>query len=104
MEWYEIIVSIISGLAVTIPLVIKLVEYVKLAIQAKNWNKLVELVMNLMAEAEDKFDNGDDRHQWVLEMVEAGAEAIDYPIDLDKVSALITSLCELSKKINTPKE
>ena len=29
MEWLELVVEILAGLAVTIPLVIKLVEYVK---------------------------------------------------------------------------
>ena len=49
MEWYEILINIVSGLVVTIPLVIKLVEYVRKAIQEKNWNQLVTLVMNLMS-------------------------------------------------------
>ena len=104
MEWYQIIISILSGLAVTIPLVIKLVEYVKKAIQEKNWNKLLNLVMKLMAEAEEKFDNGADRKQWVLGMVEASADIVDYEIDLDQVSELIDSLCAMSKKVNPPKE
>lgn len=102
MEWLEIIVSILSGLAVTIPLVIKLVEYVKKAIKEKNWNKLLELVMKLMAEAETKFDNGKDRKAWVLNMVEASAATINYDIDLAQVGELIDSLCAMSKKVNPP--
>ncbi len=102
MEWYEIIVSILSGLAVTIPLVIKLVEYVKKAVQEKNWNKLLALVMKLMAEAEEKFDNGADRKEWVLGMVEASADIVDYKIDLEQVGELIDSLCAMSKKVNAP--
>jgi hypothetical protein len=104
MEWYEILISILSGLAATIPLVVKLVEYVKKAIQEKNWNQLVTLVMNLMAEAEGKFDNGQDRKTWVLSMVEAAAKTINYPIDLEQVSKLIDDLCALSKKVNVPQE
>ena len=104
MEWYEIIISILSGLAVAIPLVIKLVEYVKQAIQEKNWGQLLTLVMNLMEEAEGKFDNGSDRRQWVLDMVQESANMINYDIDINQVGALIDSLCELSKKINASKE
>ena len=33
MEWYEILVEILAGLAVAIPLVVELVKYVKKAIQ-----------------------------------------------------------------------
>lgn len=104
MEWYEILISILSGLVATIPLVIKLVEWVKKAVQEKNWQQLVALVMNLMAEAEDKFSNGADRKSWVLSMIEATAKTINYPIDLEQVSALIDDLCAMSKRVNSPKE
>lgn len=104
MEWYEIIVSILSGLAVTIPLVIKFVEYVQRAAREKNWNQLLALVMNLMAEAEEKFDNGASRREWVLGMVKASASFIDYNIDLEQVGKLIDSLCAMSKQVNAPKE
>lgn len=102
MEWYEIIVSILSGLAVTIPLVVQLVKYVEKAVREKNWNDLLQLVTNLMAEAECKFDNGADRKEWVLTCVKASADTINYDISLDEVSNLIDSLCELSKKVNAP--
>ena len=103
MEWYEIVINILSGLVVMIPLVVKLVEWVQKAIQEKNWNQLIVLVMNLMAEAEVKFDNGTDRKSWVLSMVEASAKTINYTVDLEQVSILIDSLCEMSKKVNVTK-
>ena len=102
MEWYEILISVLTGLAATIPLVIKLVEYVKKAVQEKNWNNLLKLVMNLMEQAEEKFDNGADRKAWVLSMVEVSAKTINYDIDLAQVGQLIDSLCEMSKKVNAP--
>lgn len=104
MEWLNLIISILSGLAVTIPLVIELVKYVKKAISEKNWQKLLTLIMNLMAEAEEKFATGAERRQWVLGMVEASADVIDYDIDLAQVGELIDNLCAMSKKVNAPKE
>ena len=104
MEWYELIISILSGLAVTIPLVIKLVEWVKKAIEEKNWGQLMTLIMNLMAEAEGKFDNGADRKAWVMSAVEAAAKTINYPVDLERVSVLIDDLCAMSKLVNAPQE
>ena len=47
MEWINYAVSILSGLAIAIPLVVKLIEYVKKAVKEKNWNKLLDLVMKL---------------------------------------------------------
>lgn len=36
-EWVRLIVSVLSGLAATIPLAIQLVKYVRKTIQDKNW-------------------------------------------------------------------
>lgn len=104
MEWYEVLISVLSGLAVTIPLVIKLVEYVKKAIQEKNWGALLTLLMNLMAEAEEKFDNGADRKTYVMSAIEASAKTINYIIDMEEVSALIDNLVAMSKRVNPPKQ
>lgn len=102
MEWYEIAISIFTGLVTAIPLVIKLVEYVQKAVQEKNWNNLLKLVMNLMAEAEEKFENGADKKAWVLGMVEASAKTINYEVDLEQVGELIDSLCDMSRLVNPP--
>lgn len=104
MDWYEVIISILSGLAVAIPLVIKLVEYVRKAIKEKNWKDLLELVTNLMKEAEGKFDNGADRREWVITCVKATASTINYDIDIDVVGKLIDELTAMSKIVNAPKE
>jgi hypothetical protein len=100
MEWYEILISIASGLIALIPLVIKLVEYVEKAAKEKNWTSLLKLVTRLVEEAEGKFDNGEERKQWVLMAVKASADTLNYDINMDQVSELIDSLCELSKKVN----
>ena len=102
MEWYEIIISVLSGLIAVIPLVVKLVEYVQKATKEKNWNDLLKLVMNLMEQAEYKFDNGDERREWVIVMVKASANTINYDIDLDVVAQMIDSLCAMTKVVNAP--
>lgn len=38
MEYLDVILSIVAGLAAAIPLVIKLVQYVQAAVKEKNWN------------------------------------------------------------------
>lgn len=102
MEWYEIAIEVLSGLVIVIPLVVELVKYVKQAAKEKNWKKLLELVTNLMEEAENKFDNGLERKEWVLVMVKASADTINYDIDLEQVANLIDSLCAMSKVVNAP--
>lgn len=102
MDWMDFIVDVLSGLAVAIPLIVGLVKYIKEAIKEKNWKKLMDLVMNLMAQAETKFDNGAERKEWVLMMVKASADTIDYDIDLNVVAEMIDSLCSLTKVVNPP--
>lgn len=99
-KWVELIVAILSGLAACIPLVVQLVKYCQKAVQEKNWNQLLKLVMNLMEEAETKFETGADRKEWVMMMIKASADTINYTINMDEVSKLIDSLCSMTKVIN----
>ena len=103
MEYLQLIASIAAGLVTAIPLVIKLVEYVKKAIKEKNWNIILNMVMNYMAIAEEKFETGAERKEWVLSMIESSADTVDYEIDLDVISNLIDNLCSMSKQINVNK-
>ncbi len=97
------ILTIVSGLAVAIPLVFKLVEYVQKAVKEKNWTQLLSLVMSYMAEAEEKFADGATRKEWVMAMVETSSETVNYDIDMAVVSNMIDSLCAMSKTVNAPK-
>ena len=100
MEILELIIEILAGLLVVIPLVAKLIEYVKKSTLEKNWNNLIRLLLNLMATAEEKFDNGADRKQWVIAMIQASANTVNYPISEQELSKLIDNLVELTKKVN----
>ena len=107
MDWVGLVVSILSGLAAAIPLVVQLVNYVQKAVKEKNWNKMLEMVMDLMETAEGMFESGADRKEWVIAMVKGSADTINYDIDIEAISALIDSLCDMSKVVNnsvTPEE
>ena len=104
MEWMDYVSNILSGLAVCIPVVIALVKYAKKAIKEKNWSNLLELVMSYMEEAEKKFEDGATKKEWVMAMILNSAEAINYDIDMEVVSKLIDSLCDMSNKVNAPEE
>ena len=100
MEFTQSLLGIITGISAAIPLVIKLIEYVRKATKEKNWNLLLELVMKYMEQAEEKFSNGADRKQWVLAMVKSSADTINYDIDMNAVGAMVDNLCAMSKKVN----
>jgi len=104
MNTANIIVSILSGCAVCIPLVIKLVQYVSTAVKEKNWSNIVKLVIEYMTTAETKFTDGATRKEWVLSMVKASAATANYDLDdasLQKISDMIDSICSAAKTINT---
>ena len=61
--WTNIILPIITGLVAAIPLVIKLVEYIQKAVKEKNWGAVVQLVLKLMAEAEQLYANGAEKKE-----------------------------------------
>lgn len=98
--WIQAIISILSGIAVLVPLMVKLIDYVKKSTKEKNWNQMLKLVMNLMAEAEDKFDKGADKKEWVMGELKAMANTLNYDIDWNVVSDMIDKICDVSKEIN----
>lgn len=103
MDWMEIlkhIAAIASGLAAAIPLVIQLIKYVKQAVKERNWGVVLSKVMSLMETAETKFAEGAERKEWVLAMLKASADSINYDIDYDAIGEMIDSLCDMSKIIN----
>ena len=104
INWISIIVQLFAGIAATIPLVVQLVKYVQKAIKERNWSDVLKLVMNLVQTAETKFDNGAERKEWVLAMVKASADTINYDINMDEISQLVDSLCEMAKVVNAPIE
>lgn len=101
-QYLTFALQIMSGLVVLIPLVVKLIEYVKKATKEKNWNKLLDMTMKLMEEAEIKFTEGSDRREWVLAMIKASADSINYDIDIEEVGKMIDSLCDMTKVVNPP--
>lgn len=100
----SLIVALLSGIATCIPLALKLVQYVKKATQEKNWAALLDLVMELIAQAEEKFKDGATRKEWVMAMVQTSAEYISYPLDTQALSEMIDELVKLTNKVNVDKK
>lgn len=98
-----LLAAIASGIATAIPLAVKLVEAVKALVKERNWSKLVDETIEYMAIAKDKFDNNADKKEWVMSMVKHSAETLKYEIDMDAISSLIDSICDVSKILRDQK-
>lgn len=101
MDILNIILSIVTGIAACIPLVIQLVKYIKESAKSQNWTALMQLVLKLMAEAEANYKEGADKKEYVLDSIKALESTLNYDVDIDKVGAMIDSIIEATKKINT---
>ena len=105
--WIQIAISILSGIAVAIPLIIKLVNVVKDSVKEKNWNLLMKMTMDYMTEAEKNIASGAERKEWVMSMVIASAANINYPMtddDVKKIEDLIDAICDASKILNNSED
>ena len=101
--WINIILPIISGLVACVPLVIKLVEYIQKAAKEKNWTALMQLVLKLMAEAEDNYKTGAERKEYVMDSIDAIKDTLNYNVNMTVVSEMIDSIIKASKSINVNK-
>ena len=99
-NWINLIIAILSGLVTAIPLVVQLVKYVKAAIQEKNWSKVMQLVLNLMTEAERNYATGAERKKYVMDSIESIKDVLDYEVDMEAISAMIDAIVAASKTIN----
>jgi len=99
-----LIASILSGLIVCIPLVIKLIQVTRETVRKGNWNKIVGMAAEYMAQAEVKIEDNATRKEWVLGMIRTSASQIDYDItdlEWDKISMMIDQLCTMARTVNS---
>ena len=104
MELIKLIVAAVPGIAAIITLTYQLIKYVHQAVKERRWPDLLSLVIEYMERAETMFENGADRKEWVLAMIQASADGAKYEVDLDAISEMIDSMCDMSKVVNSPAE
>ena len=104
MELIKLIVSALPGIAAIITLIYQLVKYVRQSIKEKRWPELINLVMGYMERAETMFESGADKKEWVMAMVKASADTVKYEVDMDVISEMIDSMCDMSRVVNAPAE
>lgn len=99
MDWLNFIVSVLTGIVISVPLIIKVVSAVQEAVRNKNWNALINLILENMKEAQKQFETGAERKEFVMGMIEVNAAQVNYPLsdqDYDRISAMIDSLCDMA--------
>lgn len=104
MNWVFIIALAAAVVAEAIPFIVTIIKYVKENSNERNWTNLVKLVFDLCMQAEEEFELGADKKEWVLSMLKATADSVGYDLSdtemLEKVSNLIDSFISATKVIN----
>lgn len=103
VKWIDVVISILSGIAVCIPLIISLVNTVQKVVAEKQWNVLVSNVLQLMMNAEKDYESGAERKEYVMNALETIAVQIGYDFNDEakaKVSIMIDEICALAKVVN----
>lgn len=98
--WLQLLIQILSGIAILIPLMVKLVRTIQAAAKEKNWSQVLKIVMELMEEAEENYLDGATRKEWVISELKAMSKTLNYDIDWDVISDMIDKICAASKTIN----
>ena len=99
----KLVLQCIITLSAVIPLIMALIRYVNKYRSKSDWDKLVQLVMELCVQAENKYKKGSDKKNWVISMVQKLSSSIDYDIsndDLKKIELLIDVIIETANDIS----
>lgn len=102
IDWLKLLASVLSGIAVCIPLCQKIVTLVRESQRAKNWAPVMKLVLDLMEEAEGLFEDGASKKVYVMNAIQKASVYVEYAIDMAVVSQMIDDLCSMSKVVNPP--
>lgn len=100
---FNIIIHILSGLIICIPLVIKLINVTKEAIQNRNWYIIISLLSTFMIEAEELYTEGATKKEYVMKMIKAAAPKLSYNLtdeDYQKISDMIDEIIAMTKHVN----
>ena len=101
VDWLKLIASVLSGIAVCIPLVKRVVALAKEAQTAEqSWAPIMKIVLELMKDAEKLFEDGPSRKQYVMSAIQKTAVYVDYSIDMAIISQMIDDICAASKVVN----
>lgn len=93
------VIAICTGLIITIPLVKKFYCVMKENAQNKNWYAFLSLILQDMQAVQQNIQDGKDRKEAVMEIIDINANAVNYPLtdeEKQKLSDMIDALVEMA--------
>lgn len=93
-------VEIFLGLCILIPIIVVSVINTKQAISEGDYNKLIDLILDYVEQAETKFPDGPTRKAWVMTAIDVAANSAHIPYNEEMVAKMIDDIVALTKKVN----
>lgn len=102
MEKLEFVIALLSSLAAIIALAAKLWQTLTSLINEKKYAQLFDLVSDAIIEAEAIYSlSGEEKKARVMETAQKAADALGIEgFDAERISALIETIIEVTKKVN----
>lgn len=102
MEKLEFLIAILSALSAIVALVLKLWQVFSSLINEKKYSELFDIVAKAVIEAEQIYSlSGEEKKERVMDAVAKAAEELDVKeFDAERISYLIDSIIEITKKVN----
>ena len=106
MEKLEFIIALLSSLSAILALAMKLWRTVSDLLNEKRYSQLLELISEAIIEAEELSElSGEKKKSRVMELAEKAASDLGIEnFDADRISSVIESIINLTKKVNVAKK
>lgn len=96
----SLISIIIIGVGVCFAFVVQFIKRFTIAIKEKDFGKIMELILDLIPEAEERFSTGAERKEYVMSNIKSISATLGYKVDEDRISEMIDAVITLTKKVN----
>ena len=100
MDILNLIMIIMIGASMCVLLAIQLIKYIIKSIKEKDFGKIMDLILDLMPEAEERFSTGAEKKEYVMNNIKSLSSTLGYNVDMDMVGQTIDALVALTKKVN----
>lgn len=106
MEKLEFIIALLSSLSAILALAMKLWRTVSDLLNEKRYSKLFELISDAIIEAEELSElSGEEKKSRVMELAEKAASDLGIEnFDAERISSVIESIINVTKKVNVAKK
>lgn len=101
MKWVDLITALCGAISVGLPLLIAFYKKIKALAKEKNYAKILKIMQDAAAEAENLYKDKAERREYVLNILKVTCDSLKIDYDEEKLDKELTDFIAATKKINT---